>query len=183
VHSNEFNLTLPASEQTAKVYSVKKVIPHPKYDPATNQYDIAILKLNVTGYTSQPNIDLDSGSLGNDVGLNVTAIGWGQLYSNGPTAVELQEVQIPIMSDDECKINNDLAPIDMDIEFCAGPSDGGKGVCHGDSGGPVGVFRYNKFTLIGTTDWGHNPPCAPPKYGAVFVRVSAFVDWIKSLAD
>jgi trypsin len=181
VETNRFNLTLTPEQEGSNVYKVKKVIPHPNYSPETELNDIAILKLDTYGYGSKTYVDLDSGSIGNQVGLNMTAIGWGRTWFEGPTPDILQEVQIPIISYEQCsKYNDVLFKVDPKLEVCAGSNNSFQGPCHGDSGGPLGIFKYNRFTLVGITDWGLF--CAVPYYGGVFARVSAFVNWIKENA-
>ncbi|OXU16899.1 hypothetical protein TSAR_004603 [Trichomalopsis sarcophagae] len=51
-----------------------------------------------------------------------------------------------------------------------------KGVCAGDSGGPVTI---HKNILIGIISWSSkDPDCASPLYPDVHVRVSEYLDWI-----
>lgn len=56
--------------------------------------------------------------------------------------------------------------------ICAGDMEGGKGICIGDSGGPMMV----NGVVIGITSWGLG--CARSGYPGVFTRVPYFREWI-----
>ncbi|XP_030242780.1 trypsin 3A1-like [Drosophila navojoa] len=58
--------------------------------------------------------------------------------------------------------------------ICAGYSEGGKGSCKGDSGGPM---VNGNGVLVGVVSWGK--PCALPNYPSVFARVSYVREWIR----
>ncbi|KAB7504012.1 Chymotrypsin-1 [Armadillidium nasatum] len=60
-----------------------------------------------------------------------------------------------------------------DSMICAGYSEGGKGACHGDSGGPLFCNGY----VAGIVSFGRG--CAFPNYPTVFTETAFFVDWIK----
>ena len=88
------------------------------------------------------------------VGKTPFIAGWGNTKENGTRSSVLQQVQVPIMKNSECK--EDFKRIDefyKDIQFserviCAGFSEGGKDACQGDSGGPL---------MLPVRDSGHFP--------------------------
>lgn len=60
-------------------------------------------------------------------------------YAEGPTASRLQELQIPVVTNDECReayVRFKSQVIDQRV-LCAGYARGGKDACQGDSGGPL----------------------------------------------
>lgn len=61
---------------------------------------------------------------------------------------------------------------------CVGDLKTPKGVCNGDSGGPVQCRLNNgEWTQVGVTSWTTRT-CIAPGYAAVFTRVSSYRDWI-----
>merc|ERR1719373_1439458 len=64
-----------------------------------------------------------------------TVSGWGTTSEGGSLARTLMKVEVPVVSDDDCRDaygQNDIA----DSMICAGLDAGGKDSCQGDSGGP-----------------------------------------------
>ena len=62
---------------------------------------------------------------------------------------------------------------------CAGG--GAEDTCQGDSGGPMVVRKDEKWYIYGVTSYGFK--CAEPEAPGVYVRVSAYVDWILENTD
>lgn len=77
----------------------------------------------------------------------VAVTGWGRLSEGGTLPSVLQEVQVPIVSNDRCKMmflragRHEFIP---DIFLCAGHDTGGHDSCQGDSGGPLQVSNTAK---------------------------------------
>lgn len=68
------------------------------------------------------------------------------------TADTLQEVQLPVISTEECRRKTLFIPLYRITPgmLCAGLKDGGRDACLGDSGGPlVCSGSDNKYTLHG----------------------------------
>ena len=66
---------------------------------------------------------------------------------------------------------------DTSTMICAGRSQGGKGVCHGDSGGPF-VCEFNgKWYLEGVTTWV-GLPCGAGNKPTVYADVRNLKSWI-----
>lgn len=53
-----------------------------------------------------------------------------------------------------------------------------KGVCNGDSGGPLMVNGVQ----VGIVSWTKRP-CADPKHADVYTFTVYYLDWIKSITD
>lgn len=162
--------------QTRKIDYYKN---HDLYNGGINPYDIALIyvkeKLQFNSYVNQIKLpklnDLPNG--------NALLYGWGSTSkTNTPIYPgKLHFVDLPIINNDLCI--NALGSQGYKIHktnLCTGPLDGGKGICQADSGGPLIQSNY----LIGIVSWGKTP-CGQPNSPSVFVRASAFIDWINKI--
>ncbi|XP_054709106.1 trypsin-1-like [Uloborus diversus] len=104
-----------------------------------------------------------------------TVTGWGTTSQGGSLSETLRAVDVPIMTDDECrKAYEDMIEDSM---ICAGYEEGGKDSCQGDSGGPfVQRSESGVSTLIGIVSWGKG--CAQPNNPGVYTETAHFMDWI-----
>lgn len=101
----------------------------------------------------------------------------------------LQQVQVPIITNDECKAQYAEAKrlqaganfrFNETYVICAGAEDGGISPCKGDSGGPLVLQIQEKnhmpYYQIGVVSYGFG--CARAGMPAVFTNVQKYVDWI-----
>jgi len=151
--------------------NVKRIIPHPNYNPYTLESDIALLEL--TDPSSSTPIAVYRGDSTLE-GESSVVMGWGKLYDSGPLPENLLQATIPIVSNQIC--SQAYWPDDevTDTMLCAGNN--GKDSCQGDSGGPLVVEYNNVLLLIGIVSWGQG--CAEPGYYGVYTRVSKFIQFI-----
>ncbi|KAH8024567.1 hypothetical protein HPB51_025486 [Rhipicephalus microplus] len=63
--------------------------------------------------------------------------------------------------------------------LCAGTLVGGRGTCHGDSGGPLQCKLFGRWHLTGITSFGSG--CAKKGFPDVYTKVAHYVDWIKEV--
>ncbi|WEW56840.1 trypsin-like serine protease [Emydomyces testavorans] len=156
---------------------VSKVIMHPDYEKgAESNNDIAVLHLaapieksSLISYANLPAQGSDPAP-----GTNGTAAGWGDTESGGSSPDNLLYVTVSVTERSKCKaLHTEVKGVITDSMVCAGTV--GKDACQGDSGGPF----YDAATgaLVGLVSWGNG--CGT-KYGGVYTRVGAFVDWIKT---
>lgn len=168
---------------------IERIIIHEGYNTEGVHNDIALLKLNHSVvYTEliQP-ICLPISSDVKKMNLTATTMpfvaGWGS--TDPPSALEehrntyLMEVQIPITNTSKCKqlYEKNNIVIDSDRIICAGPPEGGKDACRGDSGGPLMFFIENQYYLMGIVSQGPKI-CGDPSHPGIYSRVSYFMDWI-----
>ncbi|XP_039277632.1 trypsin-7 isoform X1 [Nilaparvata lugens] len=143
-------------------------------------HDIALLRLNDrVPYTQtiQPIClpDDPAESYEGKIGL---VSGWGTLKEDGKASCVLQEVEVPVLSNEDCRKTNYSDTMISDNMMCAGYKEGLKDSCQGDSGGPLIREREDKkYELIGIVSWGNG--CARAGYPGVYTRVTRYVDWIK----
>ncbi|KAJ8942826.1 hypothetical protein NQ318_022840 [Aromia moschata] len=129
------------------VVSVSRAISHQSYNGRTIDYDISLLQLSSGISTANARaIALPSAGSGPVAGATCTITGWGTLRESGSAPSVLQVVQVPVVSQANCRSAYGSSSI-TDRMFCAGLLGvGGKDACQGDSGGPV---------IVGGTAGGH----------------------------
>lgn len=122
------------------------------------------------------------------VGYQPFAAGWGRLSENGKSPNILQELQVPVHDTAVCRKAYREHGIFLPGQFddtvlCAGDMKGGKGICKGDSGGPLmqpimnTITKKHHFYQIGVVSYGLR--CAEPNAPTVYARVTYFIDWIQ----
>uniref|UniRef100_A0A182R4M9 Peptidase S1 domain-containing protein n=1 Tax=Anopheles funestus TaxID=62324 RepID=A0A182R4M9_ANOFN len=170
---------------------VYKYISHPSYDTFDGHSDLALLYLTqmvqfnaiikpICLPTADPVRSTDF------TGYNPFIAGWGRTKETGFEAKVLQELQIPILQNQECsqlykKIRKLFSKKQFnDAVLCAGFLEGGKDSCQGDSGGPLMLpYLVNKkfhYFQIGIVSYGVG--CARAELPGVYTRVATFMDWI-----
>merc|ERR1711931_398312 len=156
--------------------AVDTVANHEDYDSWTIENDICMLWLADSADLSSSVIDtisIPSSGQEYEAGTMCTVSGWGTTSEGGSLARTLMKVDVPAVSDDDCRDacgQNDIA----DSMICAGLDAGGKDSCQGDSGGP---FMCGSG-LDGIVSWGYG--CAQPGFPGVYTQTSYFVSWINS---
>jgi len=154
---------------------------HPDYNKDTTNYDFAIVRLSqpvALGLRAMPaclpDADLGGDALG---GETVTVSGWGSTSSGGGQATVLQLVNVPAMTNAECRDTGYGESQITDAMLCAGHIDaGGVDSCQGDSGGPLTYTTGGKTYVVGVVSWGVG--CAWANYPGVYARVTHVRDWI-----
>ncbi|XP_068911889.1 serine proteinase stubble isoform X1 [Tenebrio molitor] len=161
--------------------AVARKVVHPKYNFFTYEYDLALVQLDKP-LEFAPHISPICLPASDDllIGENATVTGWGRLSEGGTLPSVLQEVQVPIVSNDRCKSmflragRHEFIP---EIFLCAGHETGGRDSCQGDSGGPLQVRgKDGHYFLAGIISWGIG--CAEANLPGVCTRISKFVPWI-----
>jgi len=158
-------------------YPIRQVIIHPEYDGIQLENDLALIQLkNAAPYpTIQPMVS-------HDIPPDTTGItiGWGKLSELGPTSSKLQQVSVPVVSNEVCQASFQKFEQETIITpglLCAGYENGGKDACQGDSGGPLILHNTTHWILAGIVSWGQG--CARPGYYGVYTRVSMYIDFIE----
>ncbi len=171
-------------ETAEQVKKVSQVIVHPDFDITNLNSDLTLLKLTTPAtLNSRVNIIRLTTSPADDAliapGVLATVTGWGTLTGdkNSAEPAILQEVSLPIVSNDVCRQAMRGVPISLN-QLCAGYAQGGKDACYGDSGGPLIVpDGAGGWKLAGTVSFGIG--CAQPNRYGVYVRVAKFANWIE----
>ncbi|XP_037068991.1 serine protease 44-like [Pollicipes pollicipes] len=181
------------NDESERIFRVESIIKHEKYNRATQDNDVAIVKLRSSlrslmalenGWVRPiclPEVRCQSRVPSTCYTKRLAVLaGWGLLKSEslvGASAVQF--VRVPIMENADCQ--SDYAADRIGITrrmVCAAYPEGGKDSCQGDSGGPMAVVGDNDiYTQVGVVSFGKG--CALPGYPGVYARVSEFGDWIR----
>ncbi len=182
---------LKANPNSYERIEVSTIIIHPNYNPELSDNDIALLKLKSPsakqsiGYLATEETISSiltswdfTGSLEDSLPpVMATTMGWGDTQAQRrlyPT--QLQEVNVPLVSHDECSSVFGYGEITNNM-ICAGFIEGGKDSCFGDSGGPLVVPNTEGgHTLVGIVSWGDG--CAQPNTYGVYTRISKMREWV-----
>ncbi|XP_076322007.1 serine protease 42-like [Tachypleus tridentatus] len=180
----EYNIHSENEPLTHVERRVQLVASYPKFDRATFEYDLALLRF-YEPVKFQRNILPICIPSGNNtyVGQNATITGWGRLYEDGPLPDIIQNVDVTVITNRECMdMYRKAGYIEHipDIFICAGLSEGGLDSCEGDSGGPMVIQEENgQWILAGIISWGIG--CALPNQPGVYTRITKFSDWINQI--
>uniref|UniRef100_A0A3B3IPC4 Peptidase S1 domain-containing protein n=1 Tax=Oryzias latipes TaxID=8090 RepID=A0A3B3IPC4_ORYLA len=173
--------TLQGSNPNSVSQTVTTVIVHPDYNSGTSDNDIALLQLSspVTFNNYITPVCLSSTGSTFYSGVNTWVTGWGNIGSGVslPAPQTLQEVQVPIVGNRQCKCSYGASKI-TDNMVCAGLLEGGKDSCQGDSGGPLVIKQNNRWIQAGIVSFGQG--CAEPNFPGVYSRVSQYQTWINT---
>jgi len=161
----------------AKTYKLVKQVPHPKFDQATEDFDLMLLKMNEKNKEVNP-VWLNRKFNLND-GDDVLSIGWGSKEEGESPVRFLRQVQVQIIDNERC--NSDRFGYRgrvLDSMICAAGED--KDACQGDSGGPLlrpgPKGDSSRDVQVGIVSWGIG--CARDQYPGVYAKID--FEWIMS---
>jgi secreted trypsin-like serine protease len=155
-------LAIKVSPMSRAEFSKSNAIPveslhiHPQFSENLNN-DIALLfvnpeKLKAAGGKAAPMVRDGSAALRAG---NIISMGYGNATSFGTAySQKLLEVKVPVIPLRECRKAGEgdstefFAYLDERV-LCAGTTQGGKDVCHGDSGGPAYLEKNGTRELVG----------------------------------
>ncbi|XP_045535438.1 polyserase-2 [Papilio machaon] len=159
---------------------VIEVIAH-NFTYVTFKDDIALLRLSdrVTISDTIKPVCLPHNDENTYVGVKAIAVGWGSIGEQKNHSCYLLDVELPVLSNEECRNTKYETSMIADSMLCAGfPDKGQKDTCQGDSGGPLSAERGDKrYELLGVVSWGIG--CGRAGYPGVYTRVTKYLYWIK----
>lgn len=109
---------------------ISEVHEHPQYNSDSYDYDITVLRLASSlsfGSAVQP-IALPQQGQAFVPGKISRVTGWGATTENGSPASQLQVVEIPLMTTEQCRNSYGVENV-TERMFCAGYPEGGKDAC------------------------------------------------------
>ena len=160
--------------------NISEAFIHTGYDPNTQDFDFALLRLpepiEGSPYTYIRPVALPTKDLDFEPGTFCFVAGYGFTKPGSNASAKLMIVQVPIVSDDDCKEvykNHQITP----RMFCAGFKEGGADACQGDGGGPLVCKDVGTWYLKGIVSWGRG--CAVPGSYGVYANVISVMAWIQ----
>ena len=111
--------------------AVSRVMNHENYDSWTIENDICMLELATDADLSSSvigAIDIPYDGKEYDAGTMCTVSGWGTTSEGGSLGRTLMKVDVPVVSDDDCRGSYGQSDI-VDSMICAGFEAGGKDSC------------------------------------------------------
>ncbi|XP_064652990.1 chymotrypsin-like protease CTRL-1 [Lineus longissimus] len=163
----------------------EKIIIHPRYDETdTWSNDLALVKLKKKVPAGRATVEKiqtiqlpQQGEGFPGDGTQCVMAGWGCSSGGGKVSSQAHEVILPIVSNRTCRA---IYVVSTDTRICAGHNLKGKGICPGDSGGPLMCPRgNNQWTLSGVASF--TSKSNPQDYPGAFTRVTAYVNWINHI--
>ncbi|XP_026112419.1 granzyme B-like [Carassius auratus] len=157
-------------------YTVDSYHQHPNYTKGSFVNDILLLKLeknvqlnNNIKWISIP----EEGSI-IEAGSVCSVAGWGSLEAKGNKSDHLMETDVKVMNNTECEHKWGKKYFSSSQMMCVY---GKGGSCDGDSGGPLVCGN----TAVGVSSFGHPALCNSPKKPEVYIKISAYLPWIKNI--
>lgn len=182
-----------SSSQEGTVSSIKNVVYPEFYNEFTLEGDIALVELATPATTVTPM--KMNGTENNYVDNKELRIsGWGRTGSDEKTTTRLKTQLVNIFGEDwESCYRHTTLPGPNDYQrakipgihvtgsnICAGGKNSRKGVCSGDSGGPLFISDADgPNTLVGITSFGPST-CGTPNIPDGFTNVKIYKDWIQA---
>ncbi|XP_034488047.1 serine protease easter isoform X2 [Drosophila innubila] len=155
---------------------VEEVIVHPLYnkDAASQTNDIAMVRLRDPAQLSDyvqpiclPNKQLRADELEQ---LVTEVAGWQAKSTSRP-----RKSQVTVTSIEQCQTQYAAQNIRILASQLCGTANTNE--CHGNSGGPLMLFKNDAYILGGLLSFGP-VTCATPGWPDIYTRVASYIDWI-----
>jgi secreted trypsin-like serine protease len=144
VHLGQHDL-YSATESKLLRMSVEKIVEHPNYHSESTNFDFSLLKMSSrVDFLENPHVRpicLPADTSQSYAGYLATTSGWGTTSSGGNTASKLREVEVKVISNQECQDMGYKPEWITSQMMCAGVGGGGKDSCQGDSGEEMGIVQ------------------------------------------
>ncbi|XP_022836922.1 serine protease snake-like [Spodoptera litura] len=166
------------------IHNIKRIIPHPEYNPPSKYHDIALLETE-TEINFGKNLLPACLDTGKKKELTADASGWGRLGHMKDLADTLQVVTLQEFEETECATF--FSPhrhlkhgYDHEKQMCYGNHQKIIDTCEGDSGGPLQTNQFKcQYTVVGVTSFGKY--CGILGSPGMYTRVSYYVPWIEAI--
>lgn len=165
------------------MYDVADIIIHPEYNPKSIEFDAALIKLKCPAHFISP-IWLANEQIEQQLySLPITSAGWGATTTGGAGYPEdLREVKDQTLIDHKSCAQNlkNTSYTVTSNTICSSPNGEKKGICKGDSGGPLfAEYNYNgksRFFQVGISSI--TPGCGDPNLYDIYTRITSIRQWV-----
>lgn len=165
------------TEVPTTIGSVKSIVLHPQFDPKTFDNDVALIELQAdVAFTPLIAPVCLAAAEDSEGATKAVATGWGDTSFGGDLSPVLQEVELDLISNAECRNFFKQTTVTVtDNMMCAYTE--GRDACQGDSGGPlVRQLADGRWVQLGVVSFGVE--CAKVGSPGIFTRAQRYVDWI-----
>ncbi|CAF1124491.1 unnamed protein product [Adineta ricciae] len=171
------DLSSSTEGNTRQARTAKSITIHPQYDSLVFANDIAVIRVNesfVFNTYVQPAC-LPGGEP--QVGDDVVTVGWGATVQGGPVTNILQQTYAKVLGDCE----RWWTFVDSSRQMCVADYIGSSSVCGGDAGGPLLAKYQGRYVVSGITSFIQGCKTGTGANPNGFTRVTAYLNWIKSI--
>lgn len=158
--------------------SVQSYHKHPDYNPKSstpNKGDLMILELRNKVQLNDNIKTIPIPTTPEEIKENTacSVAGWGFVTNSGPASLTLREANVKVKNNTDCAARRAKVYVASQMMCVYGKG----GTCQGDSGGPLVCGN----TAVGITSFGRKDSCNDPVAPNVSIKISAFLQWIKSI--
>ncbi|XP_034485149.1 chymotrypsin-2 [Drosophila innubila] len=169
--------TLSSWNNSALHYFVDQIHVHCNFDKPLYHNDIAMLRLTESIKYNKETAKISLSEVDElQEGDKLSFAGWGTTTAEGSRSQYLQQSQGNYLSVDKCRTALGETE-DVDLGHVCVQMEKGKGICYGDTGGPL---INSQGQLVGIGNWG--VPCGRG-YPDVYARVPFYHDWIRTIIN
>jgi secreted trypsin-like serine protease len=183
-----WNRTDPQSTD-ALVLNIDTVIIHPDYSEYEQGIpnDIAILHFSnaadLRGNIRPATLPTSDSNDFNPDSCNIN--GWGRFNSEDKLSQVMLYAPVPVITNQKCAdaVKGIMNAAIFDTHICIMSDPPGKGLCNGDSGGPLSCLDQvsEDVEVVGVGSWTVKVEGnCNPNYPSVYVRISKYLDWINA---
>uniref|UniRef100_A0A3Q3IYW1 Peptidase S1 domain-containing protein n=1 Tax=Monopterus albus TaxID=43700 RepID=A0A3Q3IYW1_MONAL len=168
---------------------VDKIIVNGDYNAASNDYDIALMRLsspitmvrslNTTSHHQQPPHHEQENTASLKLPLSLKYCFF--VLPSGKVSSSLQMAEVPLIDRATCSSSTEYGNMITPRMICAGFPQGGVDACQGDSGGPLVYLTSSKWNLVGVVSWGVG--CARKEKPGVYSNVESMLNWIYTVIE
>ncbi|XP_046493855.1 transmembrane protease serine 9-like isoform X2 [Equus quagga] len=169
------NLNTP--EPTQQVFNITRAVPYSLYNAQQDIHDIQLLKLHTSARrtSSVRPTPLPGRNRYLRPGSQCHVMGWGETTGHDDPSAALLEATVVVQPRDTCNASWRGA-LTQDMLCASTGTRERRGVCAGDSGGPL----FCRGQLQGVVSFS-SMVCGSPHFPDVYTHVSAYVSWIRDV--